>query len=203
MPVQAAVRSRIQTRCMMWRSISLWSWMARCRSHLQRGYVPSVPRIIESGAELRARDYQGKVISPSSERVRRHGSSTRAKFHTDEQENRVADMEELYETLATLHTELALPPVPMVQPHHFPLHLLPNRAMEETPGANAAHEKLLARVVPEIVARRVQNEADGRVEEETEMAVEGLKGVEPALGMLSWLGQVKELASFPACLSCD
>jgi hypothetical protein len=105
-------------------------------------------------------------------------------------------MESLFDTLATFHTELGLPPVPISQPHHFPLHLLPTRATEETPGANAAHEKLLARMIPDFKARAEQDS------EEEGKRVEGLKGVEPELGLLGWLNGVRELVRLFAASDC-
>jgi hypothetical protein len=91
--------------------------------------------------------------------------------------------------------------VPLSQPHHFPIHLLPSRVTEETPGAHASYEKLLSRVISE---RPVGAEED----EEAEAELVALEGVEPEVGLISWteeiLGLVCSLSTrLPALLTSD
>lgn len=121
------------------------------------------------------------------------------------------------DALRTLHAHLSLPPVPISQPHHFPIHLLPTRASEETPGANAAHEKLLARVLAEMAlmpprAPRLEGEEEGEGEGQGDepydvpalelvAALEVMKDVEPELGLLEWLGNARELVRPLFCIA--
>ncbi|KAI9632711.1 protein regulator of cytokinesis 1 [Dioszegia hungarica] len=110
----------------------------------------------------------------------------------EERASRLVDLESSMHDLRTLHTELALPPIPLSHPHHFPLHLLPNRSTEETPGAQQGYERLLARVVTEKVGMVPGVDEEGG-ENEVEGDLESMQGVEPDVGLIRWVEEVREL----------
>jgi hypothetical protein len=89
--------------------------------------------------------------------------------------------------LRNLHSELALPPIPLSRPHHFPIHLLPSKAIEETPGAHAGYEKLLSRVISEKPAVGDEDEGEGELL--------ALEGVEPEVGLIRWAEEIHALVS--------
>jgi hypothetical protein len=91
--------------------------------------------------------------------------------------------------------------VPLSQPHHFPIHLLPSRVTEETPGAHASYEKLLSRVISE-------RPAGAQEDEEAEVELIALEGVEPEIGLVNWTEEILGLVCssttrFPALLTID
>lgn len=96
-------------------------------------------------------------------------------------------MLDAFVNLAFLHTEMGLPPVPVSQPHHFPIHLLPSRANEERPGAHAAYEKILSRYISVNAASL----ADDTVEN----TCKGLEDVEPEVGLSVWAEEINSLVS--------
>ena len=88
-------------------------------------------------------------------------------------------------SLAFLHAELGLPTVPIAQPHHFPLHLLPARTTEERPGAHSTYEKTLSRYITANIG--VSNVEGG------EVTCKGLEEVEPEIGLLNWAEELNGL----------
>lgn len=99
--------------------------------------------------------------------------------------------------LRTLHTELALPPIPIAHPHHFPIHMLPNKSTEETPGAHQGYEKLLSRVITEKINTTTNIGEDGEAVE-VESDLEAMQGVEPEMGLIRWVEAVRELVGLLA-----
>ncbi|KAK8861636.1 hypothetical protein IAR55_002459 [Kwoniella newhampshirensis] len=90
--------------------------------------------------------------------------------------------------LAWLHNELALPPVPTSDPHHFPLDLLPNHVEEETPGAYCNYERLLSKIIS------CNTLPPGDMEEWPEIEdLDGLESVEPEIGLIEWSDQITDL----------
>jgi hypothetical protein len=138
-------------------------------------------------------ELESRVTVALEERVRFSApdSSLREK-HTDFQASRLVDLESSMHDLRTLHTELALPPIPLSHPHHFPIHLLPNRSTEETPDAQQGYERLLARVVTEKVGMVPGVDEEGG-ENEVEGDLESMQGVEPDVGLIRWVEEVREL----------
>jgi hypothetical protein len=91
--------------------------------------------------------------------------------------------------------------VPLSQPHHFPIHLLPSRVTEETPGAHASYEKLLSRVISE-------RPAGAQEDDEAEVELVALEGVEPEVGLVNWTEEILGLVCSsnrwsPALLTID
>lgn len=98
---------------------------------------------------------------------------------------RVQQLVDGFTNLSYLSTELVLPAVPIAHPHHFPIYLLPPRASEERPGAHATYEKSLSRFI-------TANPAGT-----TEVSYETLDGVEPEVGLLSWIQEIEALVRGP------
>jgi len=94
-------------------------------------------------------------------------------------------MLDLFRDLFFMHAELALPPVPISHPHHFPPYLLPTRATEERPGVHAEYEKILSRFIS---ANQTAAE-----DEEAEMDLKIMDEVEPEPSLMNWAGEVTEL----------
>lgn len=107
------------------------------------------------------------------------------------QTTRINNLQALLLDLLWQHRELALPPIPISQPHHFPLHLLPSRATEEKPGAHAGYEKLLSRFFSANAGLKADEESG-----EMEGEVEGMEGVEPDVGLVHWAEELLDLVSF-------
>lgn len=77
--------------------------------------------------------------------------------------------------------------MPLSQPHHFPVHLLPSRTNEVRPGSYAGYEKSLSRFIS----------ANTPVSAEAEegSTVKGLDGVEPEVGLTTWTEEMSNLVS--------
>jgi protein regulator of cytokinesis 1 len=108
------------------------------------------------------------------------------------QEARFQQLVDGFAALAFLHAELSLPPVPLSQPHHFPINLLPSRKNEERPGAFAQYEKALSRYITA--------NPPSPVEMEEAASLKGLDGVEPEVGLLAWVEEMNGLVRCPLCL---
>jgi len=106
---------------------------------------------------------------------------------TDKQEARFQQLVDGFAALAFLHAELALPPVPLTQPHHFPIHLLPSRNNEERPGVYAGYEKALSRYITA--------NSPSSTEAEEGASLKGLEGVEPEIAMIAWAEDMSSLVS--------
>lgn len=106
---------------------------------------------------------------------------------TDKQEARFQQLVDGFAALAFLHAELALPPVPLTQPHHFPIHLLPSRNNEERPGVYAGYEKALSRYITA--------NPPSSTETEEGASLKGLEGVEPEVALLAWAEDMSSLVS--------
>ncbi|WWC96882.1 hypothetical protein V866_003757 [Kwoniella sp. B9012] len=90
--------------------------------------------------------------------------------------------------LIWLHSELALPPVPISSPHHFPPELLPSHEEEETPGAYTTYEKILHGVIGSNPLPPGECEEWGEIED-----LQGMENVEPEIGLIEWSDELTEL----------
>ncbi|WWC87953.1 uncharacterized protein L201_002853 [Kwoniella dendrophila CBS 6074] len=106
-------------------------------------------------------------------------------------EERDARRKNLCQTLFNLiwlHSELALPPVPVSSPHHFPLDLLPSHEEEETPGAYSNYEKIMNRVIGLNPLPPGDCEEWGEIED-----LKGMENVEPEIGLIEWSDELIDL----------
>jgi len=73
----------------------------------------------------------------------------------------------------------------------FPVYLLPSRDLEETPGAHARYEKILAQILALNPWKGANEEDEGDVE------LQGMDDIEPEIGLINWCEQLLELVSMP------